>query len=143
MTKGETKTDTLERVDKYIKSRLNGENKMESALSAGYAEGSARKPSLIELTNTYGFMVQSVLLDNALTMTETIAEFAEIVKSKPIDWDKAKKAIDVIEKQTKVHDVLTPKVTLKESTDKNGNVTRTAWAQNASQVQEVLTDKEE
>lgn len=143
MTKGETKTDVLERVNKYIDGRLKGENKMNSATNAGYSLGSARKPSLIELTNTYGFMVQSVLLDNALTMTETIAEFAEIVKIKPIDWDKAKKAIDVIEKQTKVHDTLTPKVTLKESTDKNGNVTRTAWAQNASQVQEVMTDKED
>lgn len=143
MTKGETKTDVVERVNKYIEGRLKGENKMQSATSAGYSINTSKKPSLIELTNTYGFMVQSVLLDNALTMTETIAEFAEIVKTKPIDWDKAKKAIDVIEKQTKVHDTLTPKVTLKESTDKNGNVTRTAWAQNASQVQEVMTDKED
>jgi hypothetical protein len=43
---------------------------------------------------------------------------------------------------TEVNDKLTPKITLKETQDKNGNVTRTAWSQNASQVQEVMEDKE-
>lgn len=142
MTKGETKGDVLDRVNKYIDGRLKGDNKQESAVNAGYSLSTSKKPSLIEITNTYAFMVQSVLLDNALIMTETIDEFKNIVQKKPVNWDLALKAIQVVEKQTKVHDTLTPKITLKESQDKNGNITRTAWSQNASQVQEVMTNEE-
>ena len=86
--------------------------------------------------------IQELLHTNCEALHTVMNEYYNIVNTTPIDWVKAKQAIDVAEKQTKVHDILTPKVTLKESTDKNGNITRTAWAQNASQVQEVMTNEE-
>lgn len=130
----------MPQVTKYVDARLEGKNKAESAIHAGYSATVANKPSLIELTNRYSMVIQEVLHDNSVSMREVMRHYNKVVQSDPVDWEKAKKIIDVAEKQAKVYDILMPKVTLKESTDKNGNVTRTAWAQNASQVQEVMTD---
>lgn len=132
----------MQKVDEYIKNRLAGENKMNSALKANYSENVSRKPSIVENTQQYALRIQSILHTNSETLQEVMNEYYEIVNTKPVDWVKAKQAIDVAEKQTKVHDVLTPKITLKESQDKNGNITRTAWSQNASQVQKVMTSEE-
>ena len=129
-------------VDDYIKNRLIGENKMNSALKADYSDNVSRKPSIIENTQRYAVRIQEILHTNSESLQEVMKEYQEIIANKPVDWIKAKQAIDVAEKQTRVHDILTPKVTLKESTDKNGNVTRTAWAQNPSQVQEVMSNEE-
>lgn len=128
---------------KYLVSRLAGANKQESALSAGYSENVAKQPSLIERTNAYAIQINEILNTNASTLSETMQELRTVILLKPVDWNMALKIADVATKQSKIHDVLTPKVTLKQSTDKNGNVTRTAWAQNASQVQEVLDDGQE
>ena len=138
MKSGDNKGDTIRRVNAYIENRLAGDNKRDSGIKAGYSLETSETPSLIELTNTYGFMVQSVLLDNALVMTDTINEFKATIESKPVDWDLALKIITVIDKQTKVHDTLTPKVTVKQTTDAKGNKTTTAWGTNSAQLSETI-----
>lgn len=131
----------MPQVTKYIDERLKGSNKQESAIAAGYKPAVARNAHLIENTQRYQEKVQVILHNNVDNLSTIMDIYREIINTTPVDLQKAYLVTQIAEKQTKIHDVLTPKITLKESTDKNGNVTRTAWAQNASQVQEVLTDK--
>lgn len=130
-------------VTEYIHSRLAGANKMKSALEAGYSETTARTPSLIENTKTYA-IVQKQILDENNKNLYTIQEIVtEALQKEPRDLVMAETASRIGKNLTGIYTAMMPKVTLKESTDKNGNVTRTAWAQNASQVQEVMTDVED
>jgi len=135
--------DAQKNVTEYIHNRLAGANKMESALVAGYSETTSRRPSLIENTKTYA-IVQKQILDKNNTNLFIVQEIVnEALQKEPKDLVMAETASRIGKNLTAIYTALTPKVTLKESTDKNGNVTRTAWAQNASQVQEVLQDKED
>lgn len=125
----------------YIHSRLAGANKQESALAAGYATATARNPTLIESTKAY-MTVQTQILDKNNKNLYTIQQIVtEALEKEPKDLVMAETASRIGKNLTGIYTAMMPKVTLKESTDKNGNVTRTAWAQNASQVQEVMTDK--
>lgn len=127
-------------VTEYIHNRLAGENKQESALRAGYSETTARKPTLIESTKAY-ITVQTQILDKNNKNLYTIQEIVtEALQKDPQDLVTAETASRIGKNLMGIYTALTPKVTLKESTDKNGNITRTAWAQNASQVQEVMQD---
>lgn len=130
-------------VTEYIHNRLAGDNKMKSAVKAGYSETTARAPSLIENTKTYAIVQKQILEENNKNLYTIQEIVTEALNKEPKDLFTAKLASEIGKNLTGIYTALTPKVTLKESTDKNGNVTRTAWAQNASQVQEVLTDKEE
>jgi hypothetical protein len=132
----------MPQVKKYVENKLAGNNKMQSALMAGYSESSARKPALIEATTRYNEIVKQTLDTNAKVLQLTLDNVSEELHKDEKDWNKLNLMSQVASKLTGVHTALTPRVTLKESTDKNGNVTRTAWAQNASQVQEVMDDKE-
>lgn len=133
--------DAQKNVTEYIHNRLAGENKMESAIRAGYSESTARNPTLIESTKAY-LTVQTQILDKNNKNLYTIQEIVtEALQKEPKDLVMAETASRIGKNLTGIYTAMMPKVTLKESTDKNGNVTRTAWAQNASQVQEVLTDK--
>jgi phage terminase small subunit len=130
-------------VTEYIHNRLAGANKMKSAIEAGYSETTARNPTLIESTKAY-MTVQTQILEKNNKNLYTIQEIVtEALQKEPKDLVMAETASRIGKNLTGIYTAMMPKVTLKESTDKNGNVTRTAWAQNASQVQEVLQDKED
>ena len=128
-------------VEKYVMSRLADVNKQRSALAAGYSESTARTPSLIESTQRYQEIVKATLDTNARVLQLTLDNVAEELQKDVKDWSKLNLMSQVASKLTGVHTALTPKVTLKESTDKHGNVTRTAWAQNTSQVKEVMDNE--
>ena len=113
---------------------------MEAAQMAGYSVATSRNPTLIESTQRYNEIVKQTLDTNAKSLQLTLDNVSEELQNDEKDWQKLYLMSQVASKLTSVHTALTPRVTLKESTDKNGNVTRTAWAQNASQVQEVMTD---
>lgn len=132
----------MPQVKTYINERLAGANKQESAIKAGYSPAVARNSYLIENTQRYQEKVQVILHNNVDNLSTIMDIYREIINTTPVDLQKAYLVTQIAEKQTKIHDVLTPKITLKESTDKNGNITRTAWAQNASQVQEVMTNEQ-
>lgn len=131
----------MPQVQKYVEHKLAGANKQDSAIMAGYSEKTARNPTLIESTQRYQDIVRATLDTNAKSLQLILDNVSEELQNDIINWNKLYLMSQVAVKLTGVHTALTPRVTLKESTDKNGNVTRTAWAQNASQVQEVLTDK--
>ena len=137
-----SRKDAVKNVTNYIHNRVSGMNKQDSAIKAGYAEITARKPTNIEHTKTYQSIVERILTENATTMLILAQSLNEDAKAGKFDELKPLEKGQLYKIVTETNDKLIPKVTLKESTDKNGNVTRTAWAQNASQVQEVLTDKE-
>ena len=130
----------LPQVKKYVEHKLAGANKMEAAQMAGYSVATSRNPTLIESTQRYNEIVKQTLDTNAKSLQLTLDNVSEELQNDEKDWQKLYLMSQVASKLTSVHTALTPRVTLKESTDKNGNVTRTAWAQNASQVQEVMTD---
>ena len=138
MKNGETKADTYKKVSQYVDSRLLGDNKQDSAVQAGYSDTTARKPSLIENTKTYAFIVQTVLFDNAMIMTDAIAELQRVVENDPVDWVKAQQIANFISTQTKIHDIMTPKVTVKTSTDAKGNKITTAWGSNGAIINETI-----
>jgi hypothetical protein len=136
-----SKEDAVKNVTNYIVNRASGLNKQESALKADYSETTARKPMVVEGTKTYQAIIDQVLTKNANMMLILAQSLYDDMKSDKIDALKPQEKAQIYKIITDTNDKIMPKVTLKESTDKNGNVTRTAWAQNASQVQEVLTDK--
>lgn len=133
----------MPQVQKYVEHKLAGANKMEAAQLAGYSVATSRNPTLIESTQRYNDIVKRTLDTNAQSLQLTLDRVSEELQNDVINWNKLYLMSQVAVKLTGVHTALTPRVTLKESTDKNGNITRTAWAQNASQVQEVMTDKED
>jgi hypothetical protein len=137
------KDSAVKKVTEYIDTKARGANKMESAQRAGYSVNVSRKPSIIEHTKTYQSIVDRILTENAGTMNIIAESLNEDAKNGVLDELKPLERAQLYKIIVDVNDKLIPKVTLKESTDKNGNVTRTAWAQNASQVQEVMTDKED
>ena len=130
----------LPQVTKYVDARLQGANKQESAIMAGYSVQTAKTPSIIEHTKTYQSIVERIITENANTMRMLSTSLNEDAKNGVLDELKPLERGQLYKILVDANDKLIPKVTLKESTDKNGNVTRTAWAQNASQVQEVMTD---
>lgn len=142
MLQGTNKGDTVRKVSDYIDNRLQGDNKMISAQKAGYSVRTSERPSLIEHTKTYQSIVERILTENATTMLILAQSLNEDAKAGKFDELKPLEKGQLYKIVTETNDKLIPKVTLKESTDKNGNVTRTAWAQNASQVQEVMTSEE-
>lgn len=127
MTKGETKADTMERVGTYVDTRLHGANKQESALVAGYSEETARKPSLIEHTKAYALTVTRILSDSAdMIDRANQMQRLELEKDTP-DPVKAQMWAKLAYFNAQTADILTPKVTIKETTDKDGNRTRSTW----------------
>lgn len=132
----------MPQVKKYIQARIEGENKMESAITAGYSKAVSRNTNLIESTQRYAVKVQEILHTNIDNVSTILEIYREIINTEPVDLQKAYLATQIAEKQIKIHDVLTPRVTVKESTDKNGNITRVAWGSNSSQLNETLQHKE-
>ena len=142
MLPGTKKADTTRKVVDYIGHRLEGDNKMISAQKAGYSVETSKKPGLIEHTKAYQSIVEQILTENASIMLWLSSSIHNDIKEGKLDDLKPVEKGQLYKIITDTNDKLIPKVTLKESTDKNGNVTRTAWAQNASQVQEVMTNEE-
>lgn len=136
MQKGENKADTMKRVGAYVGERLAGANKQESALVAGYSEQTAKTPSLIENTKAYALTVTRVLASAGANMDKA-QEFLrlELEKDTPNPVIAQQWAI-LAQTQAKTMDILTPKVTVKETKDANGNVTRTSWGTGSLQTSE-------
>ena len=142
MITGQKKADTIKKAGDYITHRINGANKQDSAVKAGYAESTARNPTLIERTKAYQVLVDKILIENANTMFYISSNLHKLAASGELNKLREVEQAQIYKIMTDANDKLIPKVTLKQSTDKNGNITRTAWAQNASQVQEVLADEQ-
>lgn len=139
----EYRASTVKHVTDYIGHKVAGANKMQSAKMAGYSDAVARRPMQIESTQTYKEIADKILSSNARVMLHLIESLEEDMKSGKLSELKPTEKSNILKVQAQVEDIMKPKVTLKQVTDKNGNVTRTAWAQNASQVQEVLDDGQE
>lgn len=137
------RASTVKNVTNYIGHKVAGANKMQSAKMAGYSDAVARRPMQIENTQTYKDIADKILSGNARIMLHLIESLQDDILNGALDSLKPTEKSQILKVQAQVEDIMKPKVTLKQVTDKNGNVTRTAWAQNASQVQEVLSDEGE
>ena len=136
MKNGESNKTALQHAGAYVGERLAGANKRESAIKAGYSESTARKPSLIEHTQAYALVVKETLGDSSHAL-RTIVRY--IIEDTETDLFKAlptQTKVEIGYKLAKIYDVLTPKVTVKETKDANGNITRTSWGTGSLQPNE-------
>ena len=138
MNKGETKDNTIQRVGAYVGERLAGANKQESAVKAGYNESTARNPSLIEHTQTYQVIVEKILTENASTMHILALSLNDDAKIGLFDTLKPLEKAQLYKIITETNDKLTPKITVKQTTDSKGNKTTTAWGSNAPALHEAI-----
>ena len=127
MKNGQPSTKEIQHVGAYVDARLVGANKQESALQAGYSPTTARNPSLIERTKAYGLVVTEMLDKHTRLMHAMTDSLQKDVESGLFDLLNPKTKVEIAYKLAQIHDVLTPKVTIKETTDKDGNKTRTLW----------------
>ena len=127
MKNREPKDSAVQHVGAYLDARLTGANKHESALQAGYSEQTARTPSLIERTKAYGLVITEMLDKHTRLMHAMTDSLQKDVESGLFDLLNPKTKVEIAYKLAQIHDVLTPKVTIKETTDKDGNKTRTLW----------------
>lgn len=137
MKNGETSSSAVNHVTKYVDNRLAGSNKQESALLAGYSEKTARTPSLIEHTKAYALVVQKMLNKNSTMMAKIMDSVNDDIEEGTIAMLEPQEKVEIAYKIAKIHDILTPKVTIKETTDKDGNKTRTAWGTGSLQQSET------
>lgn len=138
MKQGQTSKKAVEHVGEYIDNRLMDANKMKSALMANYSESTARNPSLIERTQAYQETVALILTENTSTMHILARMLNDDAKKGLFDDLKPLEKAQLYKIITETNDKLTPKITVKQSTDAKGNKTSTAWGTNASLLHEAL-----
>ncbi len=138
MKNGQPNAGAIKHATGYVNERLAGSNKQDSAIRAGYSESSSRKPSLVENTLAYALIVQRILFTNSNQMADAQDELRQVLDNKPVDWVKAQQIANFVSTQTKIHDILTPKITVKETKDAQGNITRQSWGTNGA----VMADSE-
>lgn len=132
MNRGETKANTIKRVGKYVAHRVAGNNKQESALLADYAPHTARTPSLIESTKTYQEIIERVLTINAESMHILGDSLNNDIKNGVLEKLKPIEKAQIYKVITDINDKLTPKVTVKETQNKDGTISRVLWGTNGA-----------
>jgi hypothetical protein len=132
------RASTARHVGDYINNRIAGSNKQESAQLAGYSGSTSRNPTLIESTQAYAVIINEVLTVNSNTLRTVMHEMTKESQNDEIDWKKMYLMSQVAEKMTNIHDTLTPRVTVKTTTDAKGNKTSTAWGSNSSILHDAL-----
>lgn len=138
-----TKSSTLKHVSEYVDHRTKGTNKQQSALLADYSESTARVPSLIESTQAYALIVTQLLTENGNQMRQIQANLGQYVGRNDAD---ALFTMDILSKTMlrmgQLEKLLAPQVTVKETTDKHGNKTRSVWGNTTASALQTPEDKE-
>lgn len=114
-------------MSEYIDHRLAGSNKHDSAVMAGYSESTAKRTNLIESTRAYAVVVNETLHDNSTALRQVVRLINQGVLKDAFAELPVLQQVEIAYKMAKIHDVLTPKITVQETTDKDGNKTRRAW----------------
>lgn len=110
---------------KYIRNRMNGLNKTESARLVGYGSNT----SIAEKTNAYKVALKDILEKNT-NKINTIGDLIERdIEDGLLDKVNVKDKVDIQLKMAQIHKILTPQVTIKEEMMKDGSTKRTTWGQ--------------
>lgn len=120
------------RVKKYVEEKMMGNNKMQSAIVSGYSTETAKHPSLIERTKAYEAKVKEILEGSHLMLHQMMSSLDNDVKSGLFDTLKPETKVAIAYKIAQIHQILTPKITIKEQTNKDGSISRTIWGSNES-----------
>lgn len=142
MKKQTTSDNAVKHVGEYVDERLSGSNKQEAALRAGYSESTARTPSLIERTKAYAVVVTEMLDKNTRLMRAMTDSLEQDIESGFFDLLPPKTKVEIAYKLAQIHDTLTPKITVKETTDAKGNKTRQTWGTTGSPQPATEADEE-
>lgn len=131
-----TKT-ALVKAEKVIEGRLQGMNKQQARLHAGYSE-SVAKTNLPEKTKAYAYAVERILGNNK----ESMHLLSDEIQARLTDTDVLSKLnVQEIAQLHKVladiHKIMTPQVTIKEEQMKDGTTKRTVWGQGSVQGNEI------
>lgn len=142
MNNQELRPSTVKHVSEYIDERMSGNNKQESAQRAGYSVSTSRNPSLIESTQAYAVIITEILDKNARVTQKMLNSIAEDVESGLFDELSPQIKAEIAFKLVRIHDTLTPRVTVKESTDAKGNKTRHIWGTGGAPLHENPTNEQ-
>ena len=117
----------LEKTAEYVKNRIKGLNKKDSALEAGYALNTAENAIMIEKGQNYKILAERTNAITTMNMNAIIERMrVYIAENKPTMEIKA--LAEVFQKLAQAQKILTPEIRVRESQDKDGNTKRTIWA---------------
>lgn len=116
------------KAEKIIEARLNGLNKQQSRLEAGYSV-STSKTNIPEKTKAYQFVLAKTLEENTQMLYDIGTIIRETIDSGEVDKLNPTQKIDFYNKMAQIHKILTPQVTIKEEMMKDGSTKRTTWGQ--------------
>lgn len=122
-----TTGEALRKTKIYIDGRKAGLMKSKAAELAGFSENVQRVPKIIEKSNAYALNIKAMSEQNAMSLYKLANKISKAVHN---DESPAKILLNtqIMKNIAHIEDMLTPKVTLKETTDKNGNKVRsTQW----------------
>lgn len=117
----------IENTAEYVKNRLKGLNKKDSALEAGYELSTAHNAHMIEKGQNYKILAERTNAITTMNMNAIIERMrVYIAENKPTMEIKA--LAEVFQKLAQAQKILTPEIRVRESQDKDGNTKRTIWA---------------
>lgn len=117
----------LEKTAEYVKNRIKGLNKKDSALEAGYTLNTAENAIMIEKGQNYKILAERTNAITTMNMNAIIERMrVYIAENKPTMEIKA--LAEVFQKLAQAQKILTPEIRVRESKDKDGNTKRTIWA---------------
>ena len=117
----------LEKTAEYVKNRIKGLNKKDSALEAGYKLSTAHNAHMIEKGQNYKILAERTNAITTMNMNAIIERMrVYIAENKPTMEIKA--LAEVFQKLAQAQKILTPEIRVRESQGKDGNTKRTIWA---------------
>lgn len=120
-----TKT-AYKKANMIIDARLEGKNKQESRLHAGYSPAMS-KTNFPEQTKAYAVAINERLVENNYKMLQVSQELSRKILRGDLEQLPVKDLVDIHLKMAHIHKILTPQVTVKEEKDKDGNTKITKW----------------
>lgn len=132
-----TTAPSLKRAKIYIESQIAGLPKGKSAELAGFAKSTQRSPDVIEKSNSYAIMLRLTSEQNAMSLHKLATKISEDISEGEMGAKTLMKT-QIMKNIAHIEDMLTPKVTLKESTDQHGNKTKTTQWGSAGAFKETV-----
>lgn len=122
-----TTAESLRKAKLYIDGQKGGMTKVKAAAFAGFSPITQKKTNVIEKSNSYQIMLRLTSEQNAMSLHKLATAVSKDVSSGEMGVKTLQKT-QIMKNLAQIEDMLTPKVTLRESVDSNGNkVKSTQW----------------
>lgn len=122
-----TTAESLRKAKLYIDGQKGGMTKVKAAAFTGFSPITQKKTNVIEKSNSYQIMLRLTSEQNAMSLHKLATAVSKDVSSGEMGVKTLQKT-QIMKNLAQIEDMLTPKVTLRESVDSNGNkVKSTQW----------------